>query len=359
MTDAKLKAIVSNFSVKEDIIELTAHGNGHINDTYVVNCNNKRYILQKMNRNVFTRPWEAMSNIENVIDFLHNKGVAENTVMTLIKANDGKMFYEDSDGEYWRVYDFIENAVCLEKPDSKEDFYECAYAFGSFQRLLSDFPAEKLYETIKDFHNTPKRYNDFLKAVDEDVCGRANGVLDEIQFVKARTDFYGVLLDANRDGVLPLRVTHNDTKINNVMLSKTTRKALCVIDLDTIMPGFSVTDFGDAIRFGANTASEDEPDLSKVKLDLDLFDAYAKGFIDGCGGALTESEIMLLPEGAKMMAVECGIRFLTDYLQGDTYFKTKYAEHNLVRCRTQFKLVLEMERHWQEMKDIVKKYARG
>ncbi len=197
-----------------------------------------------------------------------------------------------------------------------------------------------------------------MEAVEKDIAGRAASVRDEIEFIKAREDFYGVLYKANAEGRLPLRVTHNDTKSNNVMLDAASRTALCVIDLDTIMPGFSVTDFGDSIRFGASTAAEDEKDLSKVSLDLDMFDIYADGYLEGCGGKLLEDEIMLLPEGAKMMTIECGMRFLTDYLNGDTYFKTAYEGHNLDRCHTQLKLVEDMENKWYEMKEIVKKYIK-
>lgn len=353
--------VLKNFQTAGPVVKCEPYGNGHIADTFLVCCDNsgetKRYILQRMNRNVFKNPEKLMSNIERVTAYLRERTDDARTVMCLVPTVDNASYIVDDSGEYWRMYDFIEDSLCLEKPETKEDFYQSAIAFGRFQQTLNGFPAEELYETIPDFHNTPKRYRDFLEAVKNDVCGRADSVQEEIAFVKARKDFYSVLNDANKAGKLPLRVTHNDTKINNVMLDAATRTALCVIDLDTIMPGFSVTDFGDSIRFGANTAAEDEPDISKVKLDLELFDIYAKGFIHGCGGALDTEEILLMPEGAKMMTVECGMRFLTDYLQGDTYFKTKYPEHNLVRCRTQLQLVLEMEKHWDEMKSIVRNLA--
>ena len=268
-------------------------------------------------------------------------------------------YYKDKDGYYWRMYDFVTDSICLDRPESTEDFYQCAIAFGKFQKMLNDFPADTLHETIPDFHNTPKRYENFLKAVEADSKNRAAKVQEEIEFVKARKDFYSVLIDSNKEGKLPLRVSHNDTKSNNVMLDATTRTALCVIDLDTIMPGFSVTDFGDAIRFGASTAAEDEKDLSKVSMDIDMFAAYVKGFLEGCDGGLGDDEIMLLPEGAKMMTIECGMRFLADYLEGDTYFKTSYLDHNLDRAHTQFKLVADMEAKWDEMKAICKQYCKG
>ena len=354
--------LLEQFSLKGDIKEIIPYGNGHINDTFLVKteCKDKRirYIFQRVNRNVFKKPVQVMKNIEKVTGYLKIRADSEREVLSLVPTVKGDIFIEDTDGSVWRVYKFIDNSVCLDNVESPEDFYECAYAFGRFQKNLDNFPADTLYETIPNFHNTPARYGDFLRAVSEDKCGRANGVKDEIEFIRARQDFYSCLIDAERRGELPLRVTHNDTKSNNVMLDKDTRKALCVIDLDTVMPGYSVTDFGDAIRFGASTAAEDEKDLSKVHFDLELYKAYLKGYLDGCDGKLKQSEIMLMPEGAKMMTVECGIRFLADYLNGDTYFKTSYSEHNLVRARTQLKLVKEMEDNWDMMKAAVKAYCR-
>lgn len=355
--------ILEKFNLKGKVVSCELYGNGHINYTFKVDCedngNAYRYILQAISTAAFKHPDEVMENIVEVTEFLKRKESDPRKVLGLIYTKDGKSYYKDKEENYWRVYVFVEDSVCLEHPDTKEEFYQCAVAFGQFQKNLSDFPAEKLHETIPDFHNTPKRFENFLKAVEEDVCKRADSVREEIEFVKKRKDFYSVLFDANEKGILPLRVTHNDTKSNNVMLDKTTEKPLCVIDLDTIMPGFSVTDFGDSIRFGASTAAEDETDLSKVWLDLEMFDIYAKGFIEGCGGKLTKDEIMLMPEGAMMMTVECGMRFLTDYLSGDTYFRIAYPEHNLVRCRTQFKLMKDMEDKLPEMKKIVSEYAEA
>lgn len=352
--------IAKMFKLNGEIINCSSYGNGHINNTYCVvtelNGENFRYILQSVNGNVFKNPKEVMLNILNVTSFLRQKVKDPNSVMSLVETKNEMPYFMDMNGTFWRIYTFVENAVCLEYAKTSEEFYQSAVAFGQFQNQLNDFPVEKLYETIPDFHNTPKRFEDFKAAVDTDVFGRAAGVLEEIEFVKSRRDFMDVLYNANSKGELPIRVTHNDTKINNVMLSADTKKPLCVIDLDTIMPGFSVNDFGDSIRFGASTAAEDEKDLEKVWFSLELFEAYTKGFLEGCAGLLEESEIMLLPEGAKMMTLECGMRFLADYLSGDTYFKTKYREHNLVRARTQFKLVAEMEKHWDKMKEIVKKY---
>lgn len=343
------------------VSSIEPYGNGHINDTFLVvgkkeNGEIRRYILQRINTNVFKKPQEVMHNIEMVTEFLKTKTHDERRVLSLVRTKSGKAFFLGESG-FWRLYDFVEDSICLEAPETPDDFYQSAIAFGEFQRQLIDFPVNKLYETIPDFHNTPDRFEKFLAALKKDPLGRASTAIKEIEFVKARKDFCGVLFDAQQQGKLPFRVTHNDTKLNNVMLDKETRTALCVIDLDTIMLGFSVNDFGDSIRFGASTAADDEKDLSKVQMDISLFETYAKGFIKGCGGLLTRDEIMLLPEGAKMMTLECGIRFLTDYLEGDTYFKTKYDTQNLDRCRTQFKLVADMEGKWEKMKEIIKNIA--
>ncbi len=350
---------INNFRLKGEVRGCIPYGNGHINDTFMVVCNDEdgkeyKYVLQAVNNNVFKEPIKVMQNIERVTEYL--KGMTDDSreVLSLVKTYNDTTYYKDKNGYFWRMYDFVTDAVCLDRPNMQE-FYECAVAFGKFQRMLSDFPADELFETIPDFHNTPKRYENFRKAVENNLSGRRDNVEAEIKFVDDRKDFYSVLIDSNKEGRLPLRVSHNDTKSNNVMLDSKNHKALCVIDLDTIMPGFSVTDFGDAVRFGASTAAEDEKDLRLVNFDLEKFEAYVKGFIDGCAGQLPEEEIMLLPEGAKMMTVECGMRFLTDYLDGDTYFKTVYSQHNLDRCRTQFKLVEDMEKNWDKMKEIVKK----
>lgn len=358
MTD--IKQITGQFQLPAQPYEYRPFGNGHINDTFELLCRTedtvKRFVLQTVNGTVFREPVKVMQNIEKVTTFLKAKMPDSARVLQTVSAKDGNSYFLDEEGCCWRIYEFIEQAICPEQPDTAEEFYECGVAFGEFQKYLNDFPATELYETIPDFHNTPKRYESFLAAVEADVCDRAKTVQAEIAFLKERAHFYPTLFQAHNEGKLPLRVTHNDTKINNVMLDATTKKAVCVIDLDTVMPGFSVNDFGDAIRYGANTAAEDETDLSKVTLDLSLFEAYVKGFIEGCGGLLLKSEIRLLPEGAKMLTLEQGLRFLEDYLKGDTYFRAKYPEHNLHRCRTQLKLAWEMEQHWQEMREIVDKY---
>ncbi len=339
------------------------HGNGHINDTFCLFCDEddgseSKYIIQSVNGKVFKKPVEVMNNIARITEHLKPKTTDPRGVLNLMKTKQNNNYYLDDMGNCWRMYRFIDHSICIERPERTDDFYESGYAFGKFQRDLADFPIETLFETIPHFHDTPMRYRVFLEAVETDPLGRVAEVRDEIRFVKERADFCYVLEEAHQKGELPLRVSHNDTKCNNALLDERTRKALCVIDLDTIMPGYSVTDFGDAIRFGASTAEEDEKDLSKVGFDIGLFTAFADGFLTGSGGQLLNSEIMLMPEGAKMMTLECGIRFLTDYLQGDTYFKIKYAKHNLVRCRTQLKLVQDMESYWDTMKQIVSKYCK-
>ncbi len=362
-TTEQLNNAISRFAIVGETFECLPYGNGHINDTYLLKTKNENgevidYILQAINSSVFKEPDKLMQNIEAVTEFLRKNEQNSRRVLTLVKTKDNKAFYKDGEGAFWRVYDFVTDSLCLERPDSPDVFAECAYAFGKFKRNLSDFPAETLFEVIPDFHNTTKRYENFLKAVKVDKCGRAKDVAEEIKFINDRKDFYSVLYDNYKQGLLPLSVTHNDTKCNNVLLDNAAKTALCVIDLDTIMPGFSVNDFGDSIRFGANTAAEDEKDLSKVTLNMELFTAYAEGYLKGCDGKISNSEIMLLPEGAKMMTIECGMRFLTDYLEGDTYFKTAYETHNLDRCRTQLKLVSEMEKHFEEMKNTVARFCK-
>ena len=361
----EIKNITSAFVLEDNLTECVPYGSGHINDTYRLTYDTgKHYILQKMNKSIFTKPVELMENVSGVTAWLKKKiqengGDVERETLNLVMTKDGLPYYVDEDGEYWRVYLFIEDATCYDMVKDEEDFYQSAVAFGHFQRLLADYPAETLHETIVGFHDTKARFATFKKAVEEDVCGRAASVQKEIDFVLAHEDVANVFGDMLANGELPLRVTHNDTKLNNIMIDDKTGKGICVIDLDTVMPGLAMNDFGDSIRFGASTAAEDEQDLSKVSCDMELFDVYAKGFIEGCGGKLTQKEIEMMPMGAKVMTFECGMRFLTDYLQGDTYFKTAYPEHNLVRARTQFRLVDEMEQQFDQMIEIVAKYYRG
>ena len=361
----ELMEVINSFDFGGELEEVGIFGNGHINETYCAvfstEAGQKRYILQKMNKQIFKDPVGLMENISGVTSWLKKKilengGDAERETLNIVNDRAGAPYLVDKEGEYWRAYHFVEDAYALEEVKDPQDFYQSAEAFGNFQRMLADFPADTLTETIAGFHDTKARFAAFEKAVEEDVCGRAAGVQQEIRFIKDRYDVACVLGDLLEAGELPLRVTHNDTKSNNVLMDNTTGKGLCVIDLDTVMPGLAVNDFGDSIRFGASTGAEDEKDLSRISCDMELYDIYAKGFVEGCGGALTDMEIECLPIGAKVMTYECGMRFLTDYLSGDTYFKVDYPTHNLDRTRTQLKLVWDMEQKWEQMQEIARKY---
>jgi Ser/Thr protein kinase RdoA (MazF antagonist) len=343
-----------HFQLEGAPFSVERYGSGHVNTTYLlVTTTGHRYILQRISDAFDVKA--LMKNIEAVTAFTAAHTDDPRGAMTLVHTLDGKSYYTAADGNY-RVYEFVEHSICLQAAETPEDFYESAVAFGSFQQLLSQFPAETLSEPIVNFHNTVDRYRIFHETLDRDPCGRAAEVQPEIEFALAHEQEGGTLQRMRESGELPLRVTHNDTKLNNVMLDETTRKALCVIDLDTVMPGLSAYDFGDSIRFGAATAAEDETDLDKMTLDLDLFRIYTRGFLKACPG-LTDREIEMLPMGAKIMTLECGVRFLTDYLDGDHYFATHCPAHNLIRARTQFKLVREMEDKWEEMAKIVKEEA--
>lgn len=367
---AKIEEAAGQFLIDGPPVSCGRYGSGHINDTFLL-CTREdkeddihRYILQRMNTHVFSCPKGLMENVSGITAYLREQiqksgGDSDRETLTLIKTKGGKDYYVDSIGSWWRMYLFIADATGFDEVESEDDFYQSAKAFGQFQRFLAGYPVEKLNETIPGFHNTPKRFDAFLRAVKEDVCGRALDVSQEIAFVKAREREMSLVLDQLHNGEIPYRVTHNDTKMNNVLLDNRTRKALCVIDLDTVMPGTALFDFGDSIRFGANTAAEDERDLSKVSLSLSLFEAYLRGFLEGCAGSLTEREVLMLPWGAKLMTVECGMRFLTDYLEGDQYFRIHRPGHNLDRARVQFALVADMERKWDEMEGLAEKYCKG
>lgn len=358
--------IASKFQLEGTLTESAPYGSGHINDTLRLTCElpqggHKCYILQRMNDDIFKDPDGLMENIMNVTSFLRKKiaengGDPERETLNVIPTVDGKNYLVDENGDYWRTYKYIEDATSFDTVEKPEDFYNSAVSFGNFQKLLADYPAATLHETIPNFHNTVSRFADFKKAVEEDVCGRAKDVQKEIQFVLDREADTHIICDALEKGEIPLRVTHNDTKLNNIMIDNKTGKGICVIDLDTVMPGSALYDYGDSIRFGASTGAEDEKNLDLISCDLNLFEIYTKGYIEGCGGSLTEKEIRMMPMGAKLMTLECGMRFLADYLQGDVYFKIHREEHNLDRCRTQFKLVADMEAKWDTMMQIVEKY---
>ena len=331
-------------------------GHGHINVTLKLTTDTgNEYILQKINNYVFKDPVRLMENIVAVTSFLREKDPDPNHALHFLPTKDGKYCHLDEAGQYWRAYRFVPG-FSLDAPESDEDFYQSALAFGRFQGLLADFPAHTLFETLPDFHNTPDRYRQFKASVAADVMGRAHEVQPEIAFVLEREEICSTLQNMRQDGLLPLRVTHNDTKLNNVLLSWEDRTGMCVLDLDTVMPGLSAHDFGDSIRFGAATAVEDEKDLRKMTLDLNRFEVFTRGFLTAAT-ALTDAEVAMLPMGALTMTMEVGLRFLKDYLDGDVYFRTAYPGHNLVRCRTQFKLAQDMQDKWDDMNRIVAKVA--
>lgn len=362
----ELEKIFLPFSEGGKIIEIIRYGKGHINDTYRVSVHmdkdqEKRYILQRINRSIFKDPVALMDNIVKVTEYLKEcvekaGGDVDKEVLQVVHTKEGA-HHVLHEGEFYRCYRFIEGARSYEIVGGPEDFYKSGQALGKFQRLLGEFEGQTLHETIKDFHNTEKRFVDFQKAVEHNTANRAIECADEIQFYLEREKDTKIINGLLREGRLPVRVTHNDTKYNNVMIDDETREAVCLVDLDTVMPGVSLYDFGDAIRSGATTALEDEKDLSKVHFDLSLFEAYVRGYFSQ-GEFLTDLEIEYLPFAAKIMTYECGMRFLKDYLEGDIYYKISYPEHNLHRARNQMKLVSDMEREYQQMIEIIRKYRK-
>lgn len=342
---------------RDTLLRVEAYGEGHINYTFAAwyraaDGTEYRRLLQRINTYVFTDPVGLMDNIVRVTTYLR-KTVGERETLTVLPTVDGKTYYTDSEGNCWRCYVFIEDATTYQKIEKDADFYACGETFGRFQQLLADFPADELCETIPHFHDTPGRFAALHRAIDADKAGRAAQVADEIAFLLAREEDAGALMRGLGDGSLPTRVTHNDTKLNNILIDNATGKGLCVIDLDTVMPGAAAFDFGDCIRFGASTAAEDETDLSKVEMDLHLFEVFTRGYLSTAGAFLTPAELDSLSIGAKLMTLECGCRFLTDYLEGDVYFRIHYPEQNLDRARTQLKLVADMEQKMDEMQRIV------
>ena len=361
-----LREVLEAFAFGDPVVGAVRYGQGHINDTFCVHTQPedrccRRFILQRMSAAAFKRPDQLMENITGVTEFLareikKNGGDPSREALQVIRPKNGGSYYTDSAGGAWRLYPYVEGTVCYQSAQTAELFAASGRAFGRFQRLLKDYPAETLHETIPHFHDTEDRLAKLKAAIAADKMGRVKDCQEEISFVLAREKDCSVALQALRDGKIPLRVTHNDTKLNNVLMDKDTGNGLCIIDLDTVMPGLSINDFGDSIRFGANHSAEDERDLSKVNLDVDLFAVYTKAFLEGAEGSLTDGEIMLLPWGAKLMTLECGIRFLTDDLVGDEYFHISRERQNLDRCRTQFKLVADMEEQWERLMAIVEPY---
>ena len=361
-----MKNVIKNFNINGTVLSVERYGEGHINETYLAvvleNGVEKNYILQKINNKLFTNVEMLMNNIKLVTEYNRSKivergGNPDRESLSLVYTKDGKSYYhcEDCDG-YFRMYIFITDAVAHQKVTNPDQFYQSAVAFGEFANLLAEFDAKSLYEVIPNFHNTVSRFENFKKSLNTDKFDRVKLVKDEIDFVIKREKYCSKIVNLLESGEMPTKVTHNDTKLNNVMLDVVTNKPVAVIDLDTIMPGSICYDFGDSIRFGCNTGAEDERDLTKVNFDIDLFEYYTKGYLKALGNTVTEVEKNNLAFGAILMTFECGMRFLADYLDGDIYFRTHREGHNLDRARTQFKLVKDMEERLDEMNKIVDKY---
>jgi Ser/Thr protein kinase RdoA (MazF antagonist) len=352
-----LNAVVREFQIDGDFAGAAAYGSGHINDTYCATFHQAgvpvRFILQRINHNIFKNPVALMENIERVTSHLAAQVEGEpdsgRRVLTLIPARDGRACHVDPDGNYWRTYRFIEGARTYEAVESTGQAYEAAKAFGHFQKLLVDLPAPRLHDTIPDFHHTPKRFAALEEAIAADAVGRAASARVEIEFALAHESITSILLNAD----LPDRVTHNDTKLNNVMIDNATGEGICVIDLDTVMPGLAVYDFGDMARSATSPAKEDEQDLSKVTMQFPMFEALVRGYLASASGFLTKAEKQYIAFSGKLITFEIGMRFLTDYLSGDRYFKVARQGHNLDRCRTQFKLVESMEQQEERMIRLV------
>lgn len=360
-----ISIIAKEFDLAGEFIEAIAITDGNINRTYKISFDDngeiKHYLLQIVNTYVFKNPEELMENIVAVTAFLRDKIIArggnpDRETLTFLKASNGKHYFIDEDGKCFRVCNYVIDSHSYNTLDDPEIYRRAGAAFGDFNNLLADFDGTTLYETIPMFHNTRKRFNDLLLAIDENAVGRLNEVRAEVDWALSKEQDASKLVDMIERGELPIRVTHNDTKLNNILFDDKTNEAVCIIDLDTIMPGLSLYDFGDSIRFAANTASENETDLSKVGIDLDLYEAYVEGFLGATGKTLTQNEVDNLAFSCKLMAYECGMRFLTDYLNGDVYFKINYPTHNLDRCRCQFKLASDIENKMPIMEQITREY---
>lgn len=363
--DNAISGILAAYGLPGRPAGIDRYGHGHINDTFCVRCRtgegkDARFILQGLSQAAFPNHKELMENFAGITSYLRREILAEGgdplrETLSLVKTRDGADYYTDAAGKAWRLMPFIDNTECFQSA-TPELFEASGRTFGRFQYMLRDYPAETLHETIPDFHNTERRFDRFVDAVEADRQNRAEGVEREIQFILERKGDCGVALRAQREGKLPLRVTHNDTKLNNILFDRDTHEGICVIDLDTTMPGLSINDFGDSIRFGANHSLEDEQDLSRVNFDIRLYEVFTRGFLEGARGSLTPGELEYLPWGARLMTLECGIRFLTDYLEGDHYFRVSRPQQNLDRARTQLKLVKDMEEQFDAMAAIIGKY---
>ncbi len=356
----RIPDVVAQFRIPADFIAAVPYGNGHINDTFAVTMSQGgtplRYILQRINNRVFQRPDLLMENILRVTEAARRASPAEGDLtrrnLTVIPARDGLPYMRDAEGDYWRVYVFVEQSCSYDEVATSAQAFQAARAFGRFQRTLADLGGARLHEVIPGFHDTPMRIAALEKALTEDLHGRAAACRAEVDFALSRKDEAGLLIGMLADGTLPERITHNDTKINNVLFDNGTGEGICVIDLDTVMPGLVHYDFGDMVRTATSTAAEDETDLSRVVVRFDLFEALLRGYLDAAGGFLTPEEKALLPFSGKLITLEIGVRFLTDYLQGDVYFKTGRPGHNLDRCRNQFQRVRSIESQYEKMQAL-------
>jgi hypothetical protein len=360
-----LERICTAFAVEGRWVSSCPIPSGHINDTYCSQFEDGgrtiQYVNQRINHLVFREPEKLMENIERVTRFARERilaagGNPDRETLTIVPTREGGSYLRTPEGTYWRMFRFIDGARTYDRVEDLRHVYSASKAFGNFQKMLAEMPGARLHETIPDFHHTRKRYDAFLAALEFDPVNRAAAVKPEIDFVLARSKDTGQVVDGLLSGRIPERVTHNDTKLNNVMIDDRTGEGITVIDLDTVMPGSILYDFGDSVRLGAATAAEDERDLTKVGFDLGLFDRLAAGYLDAARDFLIPAETELLVFSAKLLTLECGIRFLTDHLKGDVYFKIHREGHNLDRCRTQFKMVGEMERQMTAMDAVVKKY---
>jgi Ser/Thr protein kinase RdoA (MazF antagonist) len=357
--------IAPQFQIHGELVSAAPYGSGHINDTYAAvyfqGGATVRYVHQRINTNIFKDPVSLMNNIARVTEHQRRKLIAAGAseisrrALTLVPARDGKPFYRDAEGNYWRTYVFIEKATTFDAVQSAQQAFEAAKTFGQFQQMLTDLPGPRLHEPIVDFHNTAKRFHNLEKAIEADACNRAKSCQADIEFALRRKSSVGVIVDGMRNGDIPERVTHNDTKLNNVMIDDASGEGICVIDLDSVMPGSALYDFGDMVRTATSPALEDEKDLSKVTMQMPMFEALARGYLSTAGQFLTKAEKRLITFSGKLITFECGIRFLTDYLSGDTYFKVHRDGHNLDRCRTQFKLVASIEQQEDAMQEFVER----
>ena len=364
MEFSEIKFVYDKFNVAAPLCTAEPYGCGIINHTFLlVDEKGTRYILQEVNTTVFKKPVELMENMVGVTEFLKKKivlagGDASRETLTVLYAKDGKPYYIDEKGRFWRMTHFVEGTVSYQSVEKKGLLYSAARSFGNFQCLLADYPAETLHETIPNFHNTAKRYEAFEEALHADVANRASEIEEDIAVLRKYADRASIIVDKLASGEIPTRVTHNDTKLNNILMDEKTDEGVCVIDLDTVMPGSLLYDFGDSIRFAGNNSTEDNKDLSLVWLRTELYEEYVSGFLAGVGESITSEEIKLLPMSVFILTYELALRFMTDYLNGDVYFKLKYEGHNLVRARAQIKLMLDIDEKLEALEAITEKYTK-